>query len=200
MREFEDSPLVKEAGDLWLRATRAEFLNAIRDGTIPDDAFHRWLVQDYHFATGLTIFQAVALSKAPRPAHKLLIGGLSSLDGELDWFEQKAGEFGLDLESERHAVCRRYVDYLIASAYSQPFEVLVAILFGVEAAYLAAWSRLESTGPHAEFIDRWSNEAFAGYVRGLQDLAARYRHPDQQSEFNAVLEHERDFWCMTWGD
>ena len=60
MREFEESPMVAGSGDLWRQATRAEFLSAIGDGTLPEDAFRRWLAQDYLFARGLTTFQAIA--------------------------------------------------------------------------------------------------------------------------------------------
>ncbi|UUZ63803.1 hypothetical protein LP414_33470 [Polaromonas sp. P1(28)-13] len=33
-------------------------------------------------------------------------------------------------------VCRRYGDFLIQAAYSDPYPVLLAMLFGVEASYL----------------------------------------------------------------
>lgn len=68
-------------------------------------------------------------------ARKVLIAGLSALDGELDWFEQKAQQYELDLSAANHPACKRYVDYLIAAAYTQPVEVLLPILFAVEAAY-----------------------------------------------------------------
>jgi thiaminase/transcriptional activator TenA len=198
LREIEESPLVVGAGELWREATEAEFLSAIRDGNLPREAFQRWLVQDYSFAKGLAAFQAIAVAQAPRPAQKVLIGGLSALDAELDWFEQNAQRQALDLNAALHPTCRRYVDYLIASAYTQPFEVLLAILYGVEASYLCAWSALEASGPHAEFINRWSNAQFVAYVRELLDVCNQYTHELQQAQFNEVLRHERDFWRMTW--
>ena len=113
---FEESPLVVGAGELWREATEAEFLSAIRDGNLPREAFQRWLVQDYSFAKGLATFQAIAVAKTPRPAQKVLIDGLSALDAELDWFEQNAKRHALDLNAALHPTCRRYVDYLVASA------------------------------------------------------------------------------------
>ena len=66
-----------------------------------------------------------------------------------------------------------------------------------------AWQRptcplLVPLGPHAEYIARWSNSLFIDYEAGL--LGICYRAPDeiQQRQFNEVLRHERDFWCMTW--
>ena len=87
MREFEESPMVVGSGDLWRQATQAKFLCAVEDGTLPEDAFRRWLAQDYLFAKGLTTFQAIATAKAPRKPQGLLIAGLSALDEEMDWFE-----------------------------------------------------------------------------------------------------------------
>jgi thiaminase len=198
MGEFDESGLVVAAGGLWQDATTAEFLEVTGDGTVPQEAFERWLAQDYLFARGLVSFQAVMVAKAPRAAHGPLIGGLAALDAEMSWFESHLADRGIDLQTKAHQVCRRYVDFLVASAYSAPFEVLTAILYGVEVSYLAAWSALAATGPYAEFIQRWSSESFAAYVRSLLDLCCRHPHPGQQAAFNEVLRHERDFWRMTW--
>ena len=199
MDEFERSPLVAGAGALWTEATRAPFLSAIRDGSLPREVFSQWLVQAYLFAKGATTFLAIAVAKTPRPAQKVLLSGLTALDLELDWFEENGQKRALDLKAAPHPTCRRYVDFLIASAYTQPFEVLLAILYGVEASYLCAWSAHEATGPYAEFIARWSNTEFVGDVRQLLKLCEQHIHPDQQLRFNDVLRHERDFWQMTWG-
>lgn len=195
---IEQSALVLGAGELWRAGTTADYLSAIGDGKLPSDAFHRWLVQDYAFAKGLAAFQAVAVAKTPRPAQKVLIAGLSALDAELDWFEQKAEDFGLDLDVPNHPTCRRYVDYLVASAYTQPSEILLPILYGVEAAYLCAWSALKASGPYAEFIERWSNPLFVDYVTELLGVCDPEPTEIQQHQFNEVLRLERDFWQMTW--
>ena len=47
MKEFTESRLALGAGELWDLGTRAEFLNAVGDGSLPEDVFNRWLVQDY---------------------------------------------------------------------------------------------------------------------------------------------------------
>ena len=147
MLRFDNSLLVLRAGTLWQEATAAAFLDAIGDGTLPPEAFNRWLVQDYHFADALTSFQGIAAAKTPRQLRKPLIAGLGALDAELDWFEAQASARGLQLDAPVHEVCRRYCDFLIQAAYREPYPVLLAILFGVEASYLVAWSRLSPNGP-----------------------------------------------------
>lgn len=198
MSRFDDSLLVRRAGRLWQEATAAAFLDAIGDGTLPPEAFNRWLVQDHQFADALTSFQGIAAAKTPRRIRKPLIAGLGALDAEMDWFEAQASARGLKLNAPVHEVCRRYCDFLIQAAYSEPYPVLLAVLFGVEASYLAAWSGLPPKGPYAEFIDRWSNPLFAEYVESLRVLAEGNLHESSQRYFDGVLAHERDFWRMTW--
>jgi thiaminase/transcriptional activator TenA len=198
MSRFDGSLLVLRAGTRWKDATTAAFLEAINDGTLPPEAFNRWLVQDCHFADTLTSFQAIATAKTPRQRRKSLIAGLVALDAEMDWLETQVSARGLEFNAPVHEDCRRYCNFLIQAAYRESYPVLLAILFGVEASRLAAWSGLSPKGPHAEFIDRWSNPRFADYVDSLRLLAEDNLHKSSQHYFNAVLEHERVVWRMTW--
>ncbi len=198
IESFERSRLAAGAGELWRHGISASFLDAVGDGSLPAEAFHRWLVQDYLFVVGFTRFLAVAASRTPRPAQSAMIGGLAALDAELGWFEGHAAARGLDLDAEPHPTCRRYVDFLVAAAYTEPVEVLLAILYGVEVAYTVAWGRLEPRGPYAEFIERWTSPEFQQYVAELLRLADAHPHPGQQAAFDEVMRHEREFWRMTW--
>jgi thiaminase/transcriptional activator TenA len=198
--ELERSRLVVGAGELWAEGTQARFLDAVADGSLPAEAFQRWLVQDYFFAQGLTRAQGAMLARAPRAAFQVLIDGLAALALELEWFEAHAQRLNLKLDASPHPVAARYVDFLTDTARRRAFPVLAVVLFGVEASYLAAWSALAAAGPYAEFIARWSNPQFAAYVRRLAQLAEDTPDPQQQDAFNVVLQHERDFWRMTWGE
>ena len=198
MRWLEDSILVQGAGSLWQPATTAKFLEAIGDGTLPVEAFNRWLVQDYRFADGLAVFQALVIAKTPREFRRPLVAGLTALEAELDWFENQARVRGLNLGAPVNEVCRRYTEFLVRVAYSEPVPVLLATLFGVEVSYLAAWSKLEPAGQYAEFIERWSAAGFREYVNSLRVLTESNPHAENQRHFNTVLVHERDFWRMAW--
>ena len=198
MQSLESCPLIRDAGPLWAQATTARFLNALADGSLPAEVFNRWLAQDYHFAQALNSFQAIALAKTPQEFRKVLLRGLVSLDAELDWFESQAASRGTSLTAPQHPVCRHYCDFLLRVAYIESYPILFVVLFGVEASYLAAWSRLRPTGPYQEFIQRWSSAEFAGYVDSLRSLAEQHPHESRQVYFEEVLNHERDFWTMAW--
>jgi thiaminase/transcriptional activator TenA len=192
-----DHALIRNAGPLWDEATVSPFLDALAAGSLTADAFRRWLAQDYLFAKDLMAFQAILLAKASRDCHKPLIEGLAALDKEMEWFESHAARLQMDLDIPPHPTCRRYTDFLMRCAYTQPYPALLAILFGVEASYLAAWSALAPVGPYAEFTERWSSADFATYVAALGGLGERHPHEAAQEHFNEVLAHEREFWKMS---
>jgi len=104
----------------------------------------------------------------------------------------------VDLDIPVHPACRRYTDFLLRCAYTEAYQLLITMLFGVEASYLAAWSAFAPAGLYAEFIARWSSANFAAYVEGLGGLANRHTHEAAQQHFNEVLVHEREFWKMSW--
>lgn len=192
------SNLIRTAGSLWKEATRAAFLDALAEGKLPKEALQRWLAQDYLFARDLLAFQSILLSKSPRSCHAVLVGGLGALEAELSWFESRSERLSLDLKVEPHPVCRRYGDFMIRSAYTEPAAVLLAVLFGIEVAYLVAWSALKPEGEYRQFIERWSSPMFIEYVATLQRLTEEHQHEAQQAAFDQVLELEREFWRMTW--
>ena len=198
MQFLDECSLVRNAGSLCKEATTTRFLDAVGQGTLPREALHRWLAQDYHFANGLAAFQAMTLSKTPRPLRKPLLQGLIALDGEMDWFEAMAAAHGVNLHVRHHPTCRHYCDFLLRVAYVEPYSVLFTVLFGVEASYLAAWSRLRPEGPHRDMIERWSSPEFTAYVKTLGELVEQHPYHSNQVYFEEVLNHERDFWTMAW--
>ena len=88
--ESFNSTFIQEAGDLWQRATHSPFLDGVRKGTLPKEAFNRWLIQDYHFVSAFLRFVAALLARSERAAQPLLVQGVSALDDELAWYLRPA--------------------------------------------------------------------------------------------------------------
>jgi formylaminopyrimidine deformylase / aminopyrimidine aminohydrolase len=178
---------------LWDAATRHPFLDAVRDGTITDSAFDRWLVQDALFVDDLLTFQARLLARAPRPAQAVIAGGCVALVAELDWFENQATRRGLDMTSGALPATLAYRE-LLQKLDAAPYEAAVTALWVIERVYLLAWTSAASdSSPFGEFVEHWSTPAFAEYVNALGELAA----PDEHDELvGDVLSHEVAFWDM----
>ena len=84
MASFDESRLARGAGELWKRGTEAAFLDAVRDGRLPRSVFDRWLVQDFLFVQGFTVFVSLVAARAPRDAQRVTIQGLAALNDELE--------------------------------------------------------------------------------------------------------------------
>ena len=178
---------------LWSAATRHPFLDAVRDGTIADAAFDRWLAQDARFVADLLVFQARLLGRAPRRAQEVLAGGCVALVSELDWFEVMAARRGIDLGADALPATLAY-RALLQRLDAEPFDAAVTALWVLERVYLLGWaSAASSTSPFGEFVDHWTAPAFEGYVDALGELASL----DGRDELvGDVLTHEVAFWDM----
>lgn len=179
--------------DHWTAATRHPFLDAVRDGTLSDTAFDRWLRQDALFIADLLTFQARLLARAPRRAQATIVGGCAALVAELDWFEEQAGRRNIDVSAQPLPATLAYRQ-LLRRLDDEPYEAAVTALWVIERVYLLAWSSAASaTSPFSEFIEHWTTSEFVGYVDNLGELAAQDVHADLVAE---VLKLEVEFWDM----
>ena len=177
---------------LWAAATAHPFLDAVRDGTITDSAFDRWLAQDALFVADLLTFQARLLARAPRPAQVVLAGGCAALVAELDWFEDQATRRGLDLNTSALPATLAYRE-LLQRLDAAPYEAAVTALWVIERVYLLAWTSASDSTPFSEFVEHWSTPEFAGYVAALGELATPDKHEELVGD---VLALEVAFWDM----
>lgn len=193
--------LIEGDAELWRAATHHSFLDGVRDGTLDPEAFARWLVQDYHFALALTRAEGRYLANAPRADLEILVQGVQAMVAELAWFERKADERGLDLAAPLHPTARAYADYLQASTY-EPYPTQLTVLWALERAYLEAWrTALPGAPAYREFVEHWTNEAYAYWVESLEAAANRVLAQGGEREreaFRWIARYEWDFWQMAY--
>jgi thiaminase len=195
--------LLERHRELWHEATRHPFLDGVREGTLPEEAFERWLVQDYLFVREGLAFQARLLARAPRRDQRLLIGGLVGIEEELGWFEGQARRRGLDLEARPHPTNAAYCGFLVGLE-REPYAAAVTALWALERAYLEAWRGAAPGHPnYREFVEHWTTPEFADYVSGLEGAADAALEEGGEEEwkrgervFLEVARFERDFWEM----
>lgn len=183
----------------WAAATRHPFLDRVRTGTLPAEAFAAWLAQDYRFVSDLLPFQARLLARSDRPAQEVLAGGLVALVAELGWFERQAEQRGLDLTVPRDPATAAYRD-LLEELDRGPSEVALLALWALEQAYLEAWrSAAPGDADYREVVAHWTTPAFAGYVAALEAAADEALVPAREvaaeAAFLNVARLERDFWA-----
>jgi thiaminase/transcriptional activator TenA len=200
---MKPADLLKRYAASWQAATRHPFLDAVRDGTLAQEAFATWLVQDYYFVLAEFAVQAYLLPPAPRYAQNLLIRNVAALEAELTWFEAQAKALNLLLSASPHPVTAAYGRFM-RTFEQRPFAAAITATWAIERAYLEAWqSALPGQPRYRDYIERWTNPAFASFVDELEQtcaLALASGNADKEAEaaFLDVAALERAFWDMAW--
>ena len=197
-----DALLTRHAA-AWEAATIHPFLAGVRNGSLPEDSFDRWLAQDYRFAQALVRAQSRIAAGAPFADVGLLAGGVVAAVGELGWFEEMAARRGLALNAPVHATTRAYCDFLLALPYSA-YPAQITVIWALERTYLESWEGARpGAPPYREFVKRWTTDEFRSYVGDLQAAVDRQLEApvgeqarDAEEAFVWVTHYERGFWDM----
>ncbi|MBD2306068.1 TenA family transcriptional regulator [Chroococcidiopsis sp. FACHB-1243] len=197
--------LLQKYTQAWQEATIHPFLQECQQGTIQPQQFNTWLVQDYLFVIDFTRFLARILAIAPPHNFDILLAGLSALKDELNWFQTKAAERQLQLNTDKQPTCIEYCDYM-QSLSATPYAVQATALWAIELAYNQGWQLPGAMPPpYTEFADRWGNPDFTTYVDFLEqqaDAALSNASEEVQQQattaFLNVARLEKDFWQMAY--
>ncbi|MCT7957388.1 TenA family transcriptional regulator [Laspinema palackyanum] len=197
--------ILKNHKHLWQEATVHPFLDGCKQGTITPEQFNTWLVQDYQFVVEFTRMLARILSVAPNHHFDVLLGGLTALKDELNWFQVKAAERTLSLDVVKQRTCEEYSQFLESLART-PYAVQTTGLWAVELAYNQGWQLPgPMPEPYTEFADRWGNPGFTDYVKLLEHQADEMlsnASPEVQKEAEqtviTVAQFEKAFWQMAF--
>lgn len=189
----------------WESATVHPFLAQCQRGTIQLQQFNTWLVQDYHFVVEFTRLAASLIRSAPTAHLDLLLGGMTVLKDELNWFQAKATERQLGLDQLLQTTCQTYCSFMADLAH-EPYPVKATAFWAIELAYNQGWQRHSPMPePYTEFADRWGNTAFTNYVELLaQQADSALQSADNaiqievEKAFLTVAVLEKDFWQMAY--
>lgn len=193
--------LLAENADVWPALTTHPFVVQAADGTLPTEAFDRWIVADHAFVVAFRRFVGGLLALAPDEAARDLLGGsVTVLQPELQLFRDAARDRNLDLDAEPSLTQLGYSAYLLASL-ADGWPVAVTVLYGAEKAYVDAWTavreRAAADSPYWSFIDNWSSAAFGQWVDAVAELVDALppsAHDDARRAFRRVVRFERAFW------
>jgi thiaminase/transcriptional activator TenA len=189
----------------WNDATIHPFLNGCKQGTIQSEQFNTWLVQDYLFVVDFTRMVARLLAVAPPEHFDVILGGMSALKDELNWFQEKATERQLNLNTQKQPTCLEYCRFMESLA-TKPYPIQATAFWAIELAYNQGW-QLPGVmpKPYAEFAHRWGNPSFTQYVEVLEQQADEALQSSSESvwhqaeeAFLTVAQLEQDFWQMAF--
>jgi thiaminase/transcriptional activator TenA len=191
----------------WEQAITHPFLQACQSGKIQPKQFNTWLVQDYLFVVEFTRLLAKTLANAPPEHFDVLLGGLSAIKDELNWFQLKAKERDLDLQVEKQQTCQAYCEYM-HKVEEMSYPVQAMVIWAIELAYNQAWQQPGAmVAPYDEFANRWGSIDFTEYVKQLEKQANQVLdNSDQETQkylesaFVKIASLEKDFWQMAYNN
>ncbi|CAL1397388.1 unnamed protein product [Linum trigynum] len=207
---------IKKHVILYTGATRHPFTVRIRDGSIDPSAFKRWLAQDYVFVREFVPFMASVLIKASKQSPEdmeVVLGGLASLSGEIDWFKREASKRDVSLANLTvHNATRNYCRLLEKLTLPEvEYAVAITAFWAIEAVYQESFAHCLEDGNNTppelvEACQRWGSPGFREYCRSLQQIANRCleKAPEHvvaaaETTFITILEHEIEFWNVSSG-
>ncbi len=185
--------LLQSTHSIWQSILNHPFLAAVADGSIDDEVFKTWMAQDYLYVRSAVPFLGILLARAPLDLRPMLGNSIVAFNNELELFRQQATDLGVSLTEEPSPTCHAFSNFLLATAYDQPFEVGFTVLYAGEKAYLDAWKQIKSSqstsSPYQQFIDNWTSEAFHGYVDWLAATLDELAATSSETVVRAMEEH-----------
>jgi len=183
----------------------------LADGTLSRARFQGYVVQDALYLGQYSRILAMAGVKGPDGAtlHAFASSALEAVAVEQALHERYFQDFGIDpmrlVEIEPSPDCLGYTSFLLATAYHEPWEVLVAALLPCFWVYwdvgTAIAKRAAATNPYRAWIDTYADEGFGEAVRaviGITDRAAAAAAPAtvgrMMTAFIRCTQYEWLFW------
>lgn len=193
-------------------AIRAMPFNAdLAAGTLSQARFRHYIVQDAHYLIGFGRALALAAAKAPDPDGIVHFARAAetAIVVERSLHEGFFRDFGISAEAFAATPvsppCDHYVSYLMATAWGEPHEVLLAALlpcFWIYAEIGAdILSRAGPGNPYAAWIETYSGEEFGIAVEAMivaTDAAAARVAPDMTARMHRAFARAVQLEWMFW--
>ena len=159
------------------------FNTELTAGSLSLDRFQTYIVQDAIYLGQFSRALAVAAAKAPDTStmQSFAQSALGAIAVEQALHARFLRDFGMDpasvADAEPSPDCLAYTSYLIAAAYHDPWEVLVAALLPCFWLYWDVGCAIARSAapqnPYKAWIDTYSDEHFGAAVRAVIAIADR---------------------------
>ncbi len=187
------------------------FNTELADGTLSRARFQGYVIQDALYLGQYSRVLAMAGVKGPDGAalHAFASSALEAVAVEQALHERYFRSFGIDparlAEIEPSPDCLGYTSFLLATAYHDPWEVLVAALLPCFWVYWDVGSaiakRAAADNPYRAWIDTYADEGFGEAVRtviGITDRAAATVAPATVGRMMAAFIRSTQYEWLFW--
>ncbi len=208
--------------DAWARNARLiqtiqemDFNRALSAGTLDQEIFKYYVVQDSLYLTGYARALAAAGVKAPNPDAMLTFTGSAqeAIQVERALHASYFETFGVDPAEARNAepspTCLAYTSYMLGLAQTAGYAELVAAILPCFWVYWEVGKRIDAeatpNNPYRAWIDTYADESFGAAVQAVirhVDSAAAAAGPEtvagMHHAFMRTTQYEWMFWDAAW--
>ena len=186
------------------------FVTGLGDGTLPHEAFARYLVDDAHYLDryARVLSQLSVRAAAPADVELFAVSAAGAVTAERALHASWLGAHGIDPDGQQApeptATCRAYTGYLLEQAVSAPFDVAVAAVLPCFRVYAEVGRRLGQDlapeHPYAEWIATYADPEFDAAVRRAEECLDRVvEHEDTvTAAYVTSTRFEWMFWDASW--
>ena len=183
----------------------------LASGSLSESRFKHYITQDAHYLVGFG--RALALAAAKAPDADRIVQFVKAAEGALvveralhgSFFKQYGITAQLFAQTPLSPACHHYVCYLLATAYAEPYEVLLAALLPCFWIYAEVGrdihARAAAANPYRAWIDTYAGEEFHAAVRAMiaatDDAAKEVNSPlraRMHAAFTRAAQLEWVFW------
>jgi thiaminase/transcriptional activator TenA len=205
--EFTDE-VWNENLDIYEAILAHPFLEGMTDGSLAKETFAFYLVQDAFYLREFARALEVTASKAPRQDWKELLmqHARESVEAEMSLNKAVLEDYGFSKEKqeamEPAPEAFAYMSFLVATAYSRPFEESIAALLPCYWIYWEVGKELLAAGSkdpnYQKWIDNYASEGYGETVEAVMDIANEAARKADQQTVSKMKEHFRRASRYEW--
>jgi len=187
------------------------FNAALAAGSLSEARFKHYITQDAHYLIGFGRALTLAAAKAPDPER--IVQFAKSAEGAIvveralhgSFFEQYTITSEMFGQTPLSPACHHYVSYLLATAYAEPYEVLLGALLPCFWIYAEVGrdilARASPGNPYQAWIDTYAGEEFHAAVARViaaTDEAANGASPALRARMHAAFARATQLEWIFW--
>ena len=187
------------------------FNTELAAGTLSEARFKHYITQDAHYLIGFGRALTLAAAKAPNPGRILQFAKSAeeaivverALHGS--FFAQYGITPKVFADTPLSPACHHYVSYLLATAYAEPYEVVLGALLPCFWIYAEVGrdihARAAPANPYQAWIDTYAGEEFHAAVRAViaaTDEAAAGASPRLRERMHAAFTRATQLEWAFW--
>lgn len=202
--------------DIYQAILEHPFLKGMEDGSLPKEAFVFYLLQDAFYLGKFAQALEATAARAPQEVWKLLLlqHARESVQAELTLHESVFKDHGISSKQQQEIEpapeAFAYTSFLIATAYSRPFEESMAALLPCYWIYWEVGKELQRKGSrdpdYQKWIDTYASEGYGETVKAVMEIVNESARKADSKTIERMKEHFRRasryewmFWDSAYG-